>query len=213
MHKKIRTFFHQFRRGKNYADVRRALYNSAKTARSAVTDLERPDILNIDGTSEDRSSADKMTFLREYRDFLSPSTVTRLTTELRSFNYSSKLSATKQVGQLLSIVEVFKSPSEKRKLAADIYKIYEVVIEQGWAPILQEGLWSGDTELVYESMRAIYYLSPGPRIASTPENSPLHPRNMFFKKLILNPETFNALMNQLTVGAPPNREMAIVCLS
>jgi hypothetical protein len=48
-------------------------------------------------------------------------------------------------------------------------------------------------------------LAPGPRIASTPESSPIHPSQMFFKRLLASSNVAAVCLN--LVGASPHNEV------
>lgn len=58
-------------------------------------------------------------------------------------------------------------------------------------------------------MKSLTYIAPGPRIASTPENSNIHPAQMYFKKLILHANGAHTL---LTLLFSPVREVREQCV-
>lgn len=59
-----------------------------------------------------------------------------------------------------------------------------------------------------EAARAIALFTPGPRIAATPEDSLLHPRQMFFKKLVISEHAIPALISLLSSPHMDVREQA-----
>ena len=58
-----------------------------------MLDLERPDLLNLDGTTVEASSEAKMDFLKNYREFLTPANMTKLTTDIASPHHPTVIEA------------------------------------------------------------------------------------------------------------------------
>lgn len=59
-------------------------------------------------------------------------------------------------------------------------------------------------------MRCLTYVAPGPRIASTPEESLIHPNYMYFKKLILFDNGLVILFQLLHSSVREVREQAVL---
>jgi Ca2+-binding EF-hand superfamily protein len=154
----------------------------------------------------------QLEFLMQYRALLTQDAVAQLTAGLQSGHQLTIYNTLTRIANFLSIVEFFKSPLERRKLAQDIYTIFEMFINQGWMTIVLQSLWSVSFQVQFEALRIVYYLAPGPRVASTPTASPFHSRNMFFKKLIINDDSLRAIFSHLRSPNDAVREMAILCV-
>jgi hypothetical protein len=101
--------------------------------------------------------------------------------------------------RILSIVEVFHSPQERRAVADDVVGVFKMVVDnQLVRPImlLLSNTTSGSMQ--YKLLRIVSLILPGPRIASTPLTSSLHPDQYFFKKLFLNEGLLQILASLMT---------------
>lgn len=105
--------------------------------------------------------------------------------------------------QCLSVVEVFATPAERRGIADDVVQLFELFVRLSLlTPLL---VCARATPAVgAAAARCVRYLAPGPRIASTPVDSLLHPSQMFFKKLVIS-EGFVAVL--LAHSVSPHAEL------
>jgi hypothetical protein len=151
------------------------------------------------------SSDEKLKFLFEYR-----STIANIQNVASAFAFPAKqLEAVICLSKLLSIVEVFRTPIERRSVADDIVRIFEYVVRGSFVPILVKLADSSPTpQIQWEALRCLTYFAPGPRIASTPENSLLHPSQMFFKKLIIAENALPVLVKLLSSPVQEVKEQA-----
>jgi Ca2+-binding EF-hand superfamily protein len=105
--------------------------------------------------------------------------------------------------QCLSVVEVFATPAERRGIADDVVQLFELFVRLSLlTPLLVCA--RSTPSVAAAAARCVRYLAPGPRIASTPVDSLLHPSQMFFKKLIIS-EGFVAVL--LAQSVSPHAEL------
>ncbi|MDP2437176.1 MAG: EF-hand domain-containing protein [archaeon] len=201
VHKKIRGFFQQFRQQRTFADIQKELQVDSKmTTNEAarVASHRKLSVLNISRRVLQRQS-------KVYEALTGDSPL-------------PYLDATKELADALSIVEEFQSPIERRSVAEVIIKLFQFLVESGIIPRLFYLLRLNNPPpgLQYHSLRALTYISMGPYMAGTPDQSPLHPRNMWFKKMLVTEGIGNLLPKYLFIqGSDPQickiREQAVIC--
>lgn len=93
--------------------------------------------------------------------------------------------------------------------ADDIVRIYETIVRGNLVPLLLK-LTEPDNapQVQWEALRSVTYFAPGPRIASTPEDSLLHPNQMFFKRLLIQENVIQRCLVLLGSPLQPVREQA-----
>jgi len=75
---------------------------------------------------------------------------------------------------------------ERRAIVDDIAHLYEQIVRHNLPRKWIEQLKAVDMPMLqFQALRALTLFVPGPRIASTPTESVLHPSKMFFKKLVI----------------------------
>jgi len=80
--------------------------------------------------------------------------------------------------RLLSVVEVFDTPKQRRALVDDIVRLFEKIVQNRlYLRFISFLLCVDKPQLQYPALRATTYFAAGPRIASTPLNLIyIHPR-------------------------------------
>jgi Ca2+-binding EF-hand superfamily protein len=190
-HQKIKGFFSQFKKGADFDAIRNKLQRSG-VSYGRLADFEQEpkspssrDAMNVVGMEAGLSSQSKLDFLLEYRQHMMR--IDHIVNAIRGGHRSDQLEATTLLAKLLSITQVFATPMERRAVAEDIVAIFEVVVKSNLVShlirLLQEG--ADHPLLQFQALRALSFFLPGPRVASTPKESVLHPSKMFFKKLVI----------------------------
>jgi len=122
---------------------------------------------------------------------------------LNNANRFDQIESSDNLTKMLSIVEVFPSPSERRAVADDIVVLFEHLVRNNCVARMIYLLRDNSQQVLQMNLlRCLAYFAPGPRIASTPKESLLHPDSMFFKKIIISegglPVVFGLLAHPLT---------------
>jgi len=207
VHKKVKSFFQQFKQDSQFEKIRRELSNSTGPMDSLDIYGE---IMDVDGVMISKwNSEAKLKFLLEYR-----ATMNNIQNVINALTDAFKqLEALSCISKLLSIVDVFRSPTERRAVAEDIVRIFEVIVRGSLTPILLRFADSTlNPQIQLEALRSLTYFAPGPRIASTPEDSLLHSKQMFFKKLILAENGLAVFVKQLNSPHVEIREQAVLAV-
>lgn len=212
VHKKIKSFFAQFKKGSTFDKIRSELQ---KEKRVAELDSDAADMrMSTSGASTAAySSNQKLRYLEECKKMLER--FPAFHNALNSDNPLSQLEAMTNVVKLLSIVEVFATPQERRGVAEVIIKIFELFVQTGMTPRIIHILQTSDPQrpqLQELAARILTYFIPGPRIASTPEDSLLHPNQMFFKKLVISEGGVPILIKLLHHPVPEVRQQGVLAL-
>jgi hypothetical protein len=189
IHKKVRSFFTQFRTSTANLDSIRAEMKDNNQMQLVQAFGEPSDMLqdaSMSATAYD--AAAKLDFLMKLRTtmegFASVVASLRAMTTATTVVVGREREALDVVNcivQCLSVVEVFPTAADRRTVADDIVQLFELVARLAVVPALVVCLRSAPA-IAAAAAHAIRLIAPGPRIASTPESSLLHPSQMFFKK-------------------------------
>lgn len=155
-------------------------------------------------------SAFKLDFLNKLRT--TSQSIPQYAAALKSAVAAGAMSVTREAevleivrcfAQCLSVVEVFATPAERRGIADDVVQLFEFFVRLALlTPLLVCA--RSTPSVAAAAARCVRYLAPGPRIASTPIDSLLHPSQMFFKKLVIS-EGFVAVL--LAHSVSPHAEL------
>eukprot|EP01128_Nolandella_sp_AFSM9_P010431 TRINITY_DN7206_c0_g1_i1.p1 TRINITY_DN7206_c0_g1~~TRINITY_DN7206_c0_g1_i1.p1 ORF type:complete len:1094 (+),score=255.51 TRINITY_DN7206_c0_g1_i1:127-3408(+) len=207
LHLKIKGFFSQFSPSQNFDVIRQKLqrYGSAS---SSLLGSGSNQHMNTDGLM---SNQEKLDFLLQYRNGMEgiPDALTALFSSSR-FDHHRGAS---HFAKLLHIVEVFNTPQERRTVVDDIVPLFEKLIQNNVPKrLVQMCQFSDQPPLQLQALRAISLFAPGPRVASTPRDSLLHPSQMYFKKVLFKE---NAVTVVFQLCASPVLEVmnqAVICV-
>eukprot|EP01087_Luapelamoeba_hula_P013814 TRINITY_DN3982_c1_g1_i5.p1 TRINITY_DN3982_c1_g1~~TRINITY_DN3982_c1_g1_i5.p1 ORF type:complete len:859 (+),score=157.44 TRINITY_DN3982_c1_g1_i5:1017-3593(+) len=204
VHKKIRSFFAQFKQGAEFDQIR------SEVERKSLRELAAGDeVMRMSSASIDFTSTQKIRFLAECKKTIEM--FDALVARLNSDSQHMQIEALTNIAKLLSIVEVFPTPQARRGVAEMIIKIFELVVQTSITPRLVHLLQYTNSAQTQELVLRIFtYLAPGPRIASTPEDSLLHPNQMFFKKLVVSENAVPLLIKLITATAVPEVRLQAV---
>jgi len=207
IHRNIKLFFSQFKPAETFDHLRSILVRAGSMV-SPFYNLDNPSqTWNIDDPETIVSSQDKIDFLLRYRqmELSMPTAIEAISTD----NPYLWLEAMTHFCRLLSIVEVFNNPKQRRALVDDIVRLYETIIRHQLYLRFMSFLSCIDkSKLQYQALRALTYFAPGPRIASTPTESDLHPSKMYFKILLLSEGIVPMILKLLEL--PINEEYRLV---
>jgi len=123
------------------------------------------------------------------------------------------LSAVQDIVKLLSIVTVFNTPGERFQIASHVFRVFDLV-EKSYSlgrMITILNTWE-DPYIIYECLKAITLLAPGPRIANTPEDSLMHPKKFYYKALLAKEGIIPLLLKMTTVKWLEVKRQAILAL-
>lgn len=213
VHSQIRSFFQQFKKGDNFDVIRKKISRagSKTTDNSSLMEVDRNDPMAIFGADTKLSSTAKLEFLKFYRNAMG--NIGRAITVVNSDHRFEQMDAVSHLAKLLSIVEVFGTPSERRAVADDIVALFEQLVSAGIVKRLVLLMRdSSQPTLQYHCLRCLFYFAPGPRIASTPRESLLHPDQYFFKRLITSEAALPVLFTMLLNPNNEVREQAVLVL-
>jgi len=202
VHKKIKSFFAQFKKGSNFDKIR------TQIQKKSVREIEGYEAMRHSNSTLDLSSAQKLQYLGECKKIME--SFESLVNRLNSDSHHLQLEGLTNIAKLLAIVEIFRTPHERRGVAEVIIKIFEMVVQTSITPRVIHLLQYSNVPQAQElAARIISYFAPGPRIASTPEDSLLHPNQMFFKKLVVSEGAVPILIKLLD---SPYNEVKIQCV-
>eukprot|EP01119_Soliformovum_irregulare_P013118 TRINITY_DN3460_c0_g1_i1.p1 TRINITY_DN3460_c0_g1~~TRINITY_DN3460_c0_g1_i1.p1 ORF type:complete len:953 (-),score=284.24 TRINITY_DN3460_c0_g1_i1:498-3326(-) len=201
VHKKVKNFFQQFKEG-THERVRKMIQHGNVN----LDDARNSDLDSL--YRETLSSEAKLRFLEEHRR-----TMLNWDHIVTSFNDPFKhYEAVQCIARLFSIVEVFNSPQERRTVSEDVARVFEAFVRSNLMPFIIRAAESQETLIQFEALRILVYFIPGPRIASTPEDSLLHPNQMFFKKLATQHGVIALFISRLASPTLEIREQAVLGL-
>eukprot|EP01125_Pyxidicula_operculata_P010084 TRINITY_DN331_c1_g1_i2.p1 TRINITY_DN331_c1_g1~~TRINITY_DN331_c1_g1_i2.p1 ORF type:complete len:645 (+),score=128.51 TRINITY_DN331_c1_g1_i2:2-1936(+) len=209
LHRQIKSFFSQFRPAQSFKQIRAKLQRYGSMSSSAFINVETPaqmHLQNLDDPSTITSSADKLKFLIKHREGRKeiPQAIEMIFGE----NPFNQIEGTKHMARLLSIVEVFATPIERRAVCDDILPVYDVMVKHNLPARFVKFIHQYDKPpLQIEALKALTYFAPGPRIASTPIDSCLHPSKFFFKRLIIVEQAVPVLQSLLESQSQEVAEM------
>eukprot|EP01104_Vermistella_antarctica_P018810 TRINITY_DN7116_c0_g1_i1.p1 TRINITY_DN7116_c0_g1~~TRINITY_DN7116_c0_g1_i1.p1 ORF type:complete len:1058 (+),score=241.94 TRINITY_DN7116_c0_g1_i1:247-3420(+) len=224
-HKKIKHFLAQFSRSDTFEQIhaRRVAqdgvasvdHSRAPQYKHALLDENELDARAVSGGAQPqvRSSSEKLALLTVVRQ-----AIPRISTIVTALgNPSTQGEAAVQLANVLSVVEVFSSPSQRRSITVDLVNLFEAVLNNGVVTALISILDKPsppDAETCHSVLRCLTYIAPGPRIGSTPVDSVLHPSKMFFKKVCIHHGLMTSLENRITevTTHPRVMEQSIVAL-
>eukprot|EP01122_Echinamoeba_exundans_P009822 TRINITY_DN3538_c0_g1_i1.p1 TRINITY_DN3538_c0_g1~~TRINITY_DN3538_c0_g1_i1.p1 ORF type:complete len:1064 (+),score=289.89 TRINITY_DN3538_c0_g1_i1:121-3312(+) len=216
VHTQIRSFFQQFKKGDNFDVIRKKISRGgSKTGGTAqdgtLMDVDRNDPMAIFGPENKMDSTAKLEFLKWYRTAMT--NIARVIQVINGDHRFEQLDAVSHLAKMLSIVEVFGTPSERRAVADDIVALFEQLVRANMVKRLIQ-LMSDNSQhsLQYHSLRCLFYFAPGPRIASTPRESLLHPDQWFFKRLIFSEGAMPMLFTMILHPNNEVREQAVLVL-
>lgn len=192
IHKKVRSFFTQFQTSSAKLDAIRDEMRADQQQQLAGGAGADNDMLQDFRLGEAYTSAAKLEFLVKFRTTMESfasivATLRQLAsgTSIAIGRESEALELVNCLAQCLSICEVFASGAERRAVADDIVQLFELLARLSVVPALVVCLRSSPA-VAASACRCVRLIAPGPRIASTPEDSLLHPAQMFFKKLVIS---------------------------
>jgi len=208
IHRNIKLFFNQFKPVQNFEQIRSKLVRAGSitipTSKNQEIGLTK---WNIDYPESIVSSQDKIDFLVKYRQM-----VLAIPTAIETINSDNPylcLEGMTHFCRLLSIVEVFNTPKQRRALVDEIVSLYEKIGQNRlYLRFISFLLCIDKPTLQYQALRALTYFAAGPRIASTPIESDLHPSKMYFKKLLFSEGLIPVLTKLL--GLPKNEDYLLV---
>lgn len=207
VHKKVRSFFTQFHTSSAALGAIRS--DMAQDATSGAFHHDDGDPLALAASAYD--SASKLDFLNKLRSTVGA--VPQYGAALKSAvtngggvavaREAEVLEIVRCFAECLSVVEVFGTPAERRGIADDVVQLFELFVRLSLlAPLL--ACARATPAVAAAAVRCVRFLAPGPRIASTPADSLLHPSQMFFKKLVIS-EGFVPVLMALCVS--PHAEL------
>mmetsp|Transcript_17717 Transcript_17717/g.49861 ORF Transcript_17717/g.49861 Transcript_17717/m.49861 type:complete len:1041 (+) Transcript_17717:66-3188(+) len=210
VHKRIKRFFTQVKSGTTFDEIRQRIEQEADETPSSDINLR----LSSDSQRyQNYSSKEKLEALNYVREAMP--NFEAMAGAIHSANPYQQVEGVKALAKLLSLVEVFPSASERRTIGDVLIRIYEMLIKCNLAPRLVQLLRSSQSaELQWSVCTCLTYFAPGPRIAGTPVDSPLHPSKMFFKKILVTENIVPTLLEVLLNGSVVDdvRQQAVLCM-
>ena len=130
-----------------------------------------------------------------------------------SNNPAQQLDSCRHLNKLLSIVEVFSTPLERRSIAEVLMLAWQNMEQHKIVPRLSVMLReTRSPPLLCEVLKILTLYMAGPRIASLPEEHILHPSKMLFKKAVKSYDVVPQLVHLLSHSEADVRETAIVAI-
>lgn len=215
VHKKIRSFFTQFTK-EAYADlVREYKREMRRRGAGSFGNNEVSDMITSDGIDGGEVSSElKLKTLKMSLDIMGQ--FNELLLHINSGIAANQLQGAKAVASMLSIVEVFSSPSQRAIISDDLVKIYGTVYQSGVHKRLLEFMQVSlvaNPELQYHATRAITFFAPGPRTASLTEESFFYPPKMHCKIMLFEAGVVPTLCNLLgSAAADAVKEQAVMAI-
>lgn len=206
VHQKIKGFFTQFRKGQQFDIVR------SRISANGSTDFQHTEIdalTYVYGGSAIMTSTAKLEFLNEFRTNLANfhNIVARIES---SFDETKNAEV---LGKMLSVVEIFSSPRERRLVADDIVILFEKIVRSNIVQFFARVLSLGrQPNTVYHVLKAISYFAHGPCIALAPADSIIHPSTMFFKNILISHGIPSLLANHIQSSQIDIKEAAVVAM-
>eukprot|EP00005_Dracoamoeba_jomungandri_P001938 CAMPEP_0174261552 /NCGR_PEP_ID=MMETSP0439-20130205/11494_1 /TAXON_ID=0 /ORGANISM="Stereomyxa ramosa, Strain Chinc5" /LENGTH=1028 /DNA_ID=CAMNT_0015346041 /DNA_START=22 /DNA_END=3108 /DNA_ORIENTATION=- len=195
VHKRIRNFFAQFQ-GSDFSKIRRRLEEEDLDSLNPGF-YKRP--MEVDVIQE-ATPENKLRYLVECKKNIQK--FEYFCNGLNSESHHLQLEALSEISRLLLIVQIFETPEERRGVAEVIIKIFETILRSSITPRLVHLLQHSENYKIQVLVARILALfSPGPRIASTPEDSLLHPKQQFFKKIVVSEGAVPLLITH-TISSP-----------
>jgi len=141
VHRQIKGFFLQFKRSENYNDIRNKVI-AFTSHRDSFMDVERSDVLSSTGSrlrSNTSSSQQKLEFLTQFRNTLAPN-IAQIVEAMRGSDQLNQQQAIVQFSKMLSIVEIFPTPLQRRGVADEVIALFEFIyqnaIHADWVRLL-----------------------------------------------------------------------------
>jgi len=155
VHNKIAKYMLQFEMNSNIDQVYKCFVNNF----SRMTDLEE----QLDVIINDKSFSDQMKeeVLEDFRKTDLESIAQML---VSSSTLDEEYAALQKCRNALKILTVCASSEERKKIAADIIRIYETFLNMNVVPSLLKSLSRTSDMFVYESLKILCLLIPGPRL-------------------------------------------------
>jgi Ca2+-binding EF-hand superfamily protein len=212
VHKRISSFFCQFKRATNFDQIRESLAAEAKEAAAGTSNsLSSTSSASVSSSLSKYSAQDRLNKITRCKTLLS-----QLPQMLLCINGNSPEEAQRGVigvGELMSICEVYRTPLERYEIGEFMLTLFRRVEETGIVPRLSKFLRVNDMpRLQYESAQIIAYYAPGPRVAHTPTDSILHPDKMFHKVQVIRSGAVPALIGLLQSNTLEVREASALAL-
>jgi len=182
--------------GSEFSIVERLLNKENRGAIMALDDADQlGHIVAVDGSAVERSSAEKLEYLINFRDAAQrmPAMLTALESSSDADTVASVLAC---LVQLFTIQEVFSTPLERRSVAPEIVALFELSMTSSLVPNVVKFLQPTTPPVILRDAAVIlFFIAVGVRIASTPEDSLLHPRHSLFKRNLVYVGAVEALVN------------------
>jgi len=153
---------------------------------------EKPDVLS-EMKNELLTGIDKMHYLQSFNECsTSFREVVDTLFEIYSnevileASFSTRLEGAQRILRLLRIQQVFETPVERRAVAAEIISLFEAVVQSKLCALLALALAREESpEILTHLTLCVAFIAPGPRVASVPSDSLLHPAQLLFKNLLV----------------------------
>jgi Ca2+-binding EF-hand superfamily protein len=217
VHKRVRSFFTQFHTSSAaLGAIRSDMMLAHDAARGDFDDLA--DVLTFSSAAYD--SAFKLDFLQKLR--VTVGSISQYGAALKAAvtagggvaaaREADVLEILRCFAECLSVVDVFGTPAERRGIADDLVQLFELFVRNALlTPLL--ACARATPAIAAAAVRCVRLLAPGPRIASTPADSLLHPSQMFFKKLVISEGFVPVLLAQSVSPHAELRDEAILALA
>lgn len=232
IHRKITNFFLQFQRARNFAEVRERFIQrhrksleeqeklgeglpggagaapGAPQGSQALQHLHRGQTDLVFQTYTETEKLRKLELVARLANDLP-----EMSAGIHSSDEAAALRCCRGAAEIMSICEVFRTAQERYEICDMLISIFQRIRDSGIIPRLIQFLGLSEMpELQFQAARVITNYAPGPRIAHTPKDSPLHPKHMLHKSDVIRNGGAHALHRLLHSSRAETKRQAVIGL-